>query len=273
MRPLLFDNSVLVGRRRIQGFDALQVLRVSGFPAETSKILELIDQTHSLKFIILTSSLSWPQNLTTVSTSIASCIKECCRISPSLLQLSVDMGKSKAIILPEYSLHPIVGCKNLRKLEFRGVSLAINDADISDLCENNNCWRSLQYLRLPSSTESRSPSLSSLHTLARNCPNLRAITIPIDLRLHDHESLQNERWVPRSPHNLESLSIIKLPTNNRYESDTNTMMMGIAVSRFLEYHFPLIKDAKLFSDAQGDSEWWKGVRAMMMEFKSIREEI
>ncbi|KDR80830.1 hypothetical protein GALMADRAFT_1109893 [Galerina marginata CBS 339.88] len=261
-----FDSSALAGRSRIRGFDTLQELRMSGFPAETSKILESIDQARSLKVIILRSSLSWPQNNSSISMSIALCIKECCRISPSLLRLSVDMGKSKMVILPEYSLHPLAGIKNLRILELIGVSLAINDDDISGLCENNN-WQNLRYLRLPPSTESRSPSLSSLLTLARNCPNLRTLIIPIDLKLQDHISLQNERWIPRSPHDLEHLSIIKLPINN-----TNTMIMGIAVSRFLEYHFPTIKDAKLFSDMQGDSEWWKGVRAMMTEFQSIRKE-
>ncbi|KAF8972788.1 hypothetical protein BDZ97DRAFT_1913259 [Flammula alnicola] len=254
---------------RIEGFETLQKLRLRGLPAEISKILKSIQESKTLTTISLVavSPMIWSQ---LESLSVSNCIMECGRISSSLRHLSLLMrGGRKDSQLPQKALTPLASCKQLESFELSGVSLPINDDDIRELCANDK-WSKIRVLHLPTATIDHAPSLSGLQILARHCPNLVNLTICVDLRLHDDLSLQRERSGPRIPHRLKQLrlSIIKLPTG----SDTNTTEMGISVSRFIEYHFPYLKEPEFVSNAAGDAKWWKGVRSMMDEYKTIRAE-
>ncbi|PPQ98051.1 hypothetical protein CVT26_003046 [Gymnopilus dilepis] len=151
------------------------------------------------------------------------------------------------------------------------MSLAVTDADISDLCARGN-WANLRDLWLPPSVDGESPSLASLHNLASHCPKLRSVGIPIDFRL-DFDSPKKPRHRPRRKHKLEHLTIFKLSPsgNGRHEESGTTIRTAIAVARFLEYHFPFLRSGLLKGDGP-NSEWWTTVHLLIAEYQSIRAE-
>jgi len=252
------------------GFTALQALQLGGSPAELSKVLQSIAPS-SLKSITITCSSS-SRYQPPESESVALCITECGRISPThRIQLRFGGTGRNATIVSDRSLSSLQSCKSLQILDIGGVTLHITDDIIRDLCDGG-AWRSLRYLHLPPSESEHSPSLSSLKILARNCPDLQSLVISINFQnmpLLDFSVLPNER-ATRIPHSLKRLLILKVP--DARIGETNTITVAISVSLFLEYHFPNLEKAKLSSDFSVDIDWWKSVEMMMKAYKMVREE-
>lgn len=256
----------------ILDFPCIQELRLTGDPAETSKILCLLNRTPSLKTVKLAqcaTSLQVPAN---ASSAIESCIQCLATIAPTLQVLEVNMGTGKIVVLPENVLRPLIQCTDLVCLEIFGVSLPITDDHIGELCAGDN-WHNLETLSLPLSVDGKSPSLSSLQMLAQSCPTLLNLTLPVDFRLHTPPTLHIQRQqLPRGSNVIERLSIHKI-TTTWYANDTNTVEMGIAVSRFIEYCLPRLKETRLHSDSpMSDVEWWRTVKTMIAEFRNVRHE-
>lgn len=253
----------------LSGFAALQALQLGGSPAELSKLLQSIAPS-SLKSITITCSPS--RHHPRESESVALCIKECGRISPThRIQLRFGATGRNATIVPDRSLSSLQSCKSLQMLEISGIALHITDDIIRDLSEDG-AWRSLRYLHLPPAVPEHSPSLSTLKILARNCPDLQSLMISINFQnmpLLDFSALPKER-ASRIPHNLKRLSILKVP--DARIGETNTITIAISVSLFIEYHFPNLEKARLSSEFSADMDWWNSVEMMMKAYKMVREE-
>ena len=58
-------------------------------------------------------------------------------------------------------------------------------------------------------------------------------------------------------------------------ANIRTTEMAIGVSRYIEYHFPYLKMASLFLKVRSpaDIAWREGVRALLSEYRAIREEM
>lgn len=265
------DNSSLPIRSSVQGFERIQELRLRGDLDEISKILRSISQAPNLKTIIIGCMALLP-NPVTVSLSIEAYIQDLARIAPSLQFLDANMGAGKTIVLPGGALRPLIQCRDLVRLEIAGVLLSITDDHIGELCAGDN-WRNLRTLILPSSVDGKSPSLSSLQIFARNCPSLVNLTLPVDFRLHTPQTLKEERLrASRCSNAIEYLSIHKI-TTTRHDNETNTVAMGIAVSRFIEYCLPCLKVVTLNSESPAfDADWWRTVKTMIAEFRTVRHE-
>jgi len=257
---------------QLSGFAALQVLQLGGSPAELSKILQSVAPPF-LKTILITCAT--PRLQPGISPeSIGLCIKECGRISPTRrIQLRFGATGRNASIVSNRSLSSLQSCKSLQNLEISGITLHISDEIIRDLCEGG-AWRNLRSLHLPRATPDHSPSLSILKTIAQSCPDLQSLVISINFQNMpslDFSALPKERSASRIPHNLKSLSILKVP-DPRIGSENNTITMAISVSLFIEYHFPNLEKAQLLSDFSADTDWWHNVEKMMKAYKMVREE-
>ena len=254
----------------LSGFAALQALQLGGSPVELSKVLQSIAPP-SLESITITCSSS-SRHQPPESESVALCIQECGRISPTYrIQLRFGGAGRNPTIVSDRSLSSLQSCKSLQILDISGITLHITDDIIRDLCDGG-AWRSLRYLHLPPSESEHSPSLSSLKILARNCPDLQSLVISINFQnmpLLDFSVLPNER-ASRIPHSLKRLLILKVP--DARIGETNTITVAISVSLFIEYHFPNLEKAKLSSDFSVDIDWWKSVEMMMKAYKMVREE-
>ena len=257
---------------QLSGFAALQVLQLGGSPGELSKILQSVAPP-LLKTILITCATSRLQPGASPE-SIALCIKECGRISPThRLQLRFGATARNAPIVSDRSLSSLQSCKSLQILEIRGITLHITDEIIRDLCEGG-AWRNLRFLHLPPATPDHSPSLSILKTIGRSCPDLQSLEISINFQNMpslDFSALLKERSASRIPHNLKYLSILKV-TDPRIGSETNTTAMAISVSLFIEYHFPNLEKAQFLGDFVTDTDWWHNVEKMMKAYKMVREE-
>ncbi|KAF8902394.1 hypothetical protein CPB84DRAFT_862119 [Gymnopilus junonius] len=258
-----------VGKGAIHGFDALQELQISAPPPDALRILEVISKAGSVKVISLSCPFFSARDISATALSIKSCIGESCRISPSMSSLTVQMGNNNTVVLPRNSLSPLLACKNLRYFALTGISLAITDDDISQICEEGG-WENLTVLWLPPSAPGSSPSLSSLHVLATHCPKIHVLAIPIDFSL-DFSNLNDMRLHPRRPHGLQHLTVIRSALNRLHEDSGTTIATAIGVSRFLEYQFPFLCKSVL-SGGTGSSDWWNTVKSLMKEYKLIRVE-
>ena len=253
----------------LPGFVALQALQLGGSPAELSKLLQSIAPS-SLKSITITCSPSL-RHQPPESESVALCIKECGRISPThRIQLRFG-GTGRNTIVSDRSLSSFQSCKSLQILEISGIALHITDDIIRDLCEDG-AWRSLRYLHLPPAVPEHSPSLEILKILARSCPDLQSLVISINFQnvpLLDFSTLPKER-ASCIFHSLKKLVILKVP--DARIGETNTITIAMSVSLFIEHHFPNLEKAKLLSDFSADIDWWNTVEMMMKAYKMVREE-
>jgi len=255
-------------------FPALEYVRLGGSSTELSKLLQSIAPS-SLKSIMITCSPPSIHYADVFSESISLCIKECGRIAPThRIRLQVGTGIiGRNTMTTEASLSPLKSCKALQSLEISGITLRITDDMIRDFCRDN-AWQNLRTLLLPPTVSDQTPSLSSLKVLAQSCPNLHTLRISIsfqNFQLVEIATLQRERLNRRVPHNLTNLSIFKV-ADARNGNETNTLLMAISVSLFIEYHFPNLKESKLLGNSSGDLDWWKGVEQMMGAYKMVRAE-
>ncbi|CAA7257489.1 unnamed protein product [Cyclocybe aegerita] len=234
---------------------------------ELFKLLEYIS-TQSLKTMFLSFTASWTASS---PREVVSCIQECGRLGASLrdLELTGISLRNDSSVLPEGALEPIKRCTMLRTYKFSAATICLKDDNIRQLCEEGN-WRHLEVLELPRCVGGEAPSFLGLITLAEHCPELRRISLCIDLTLQDYESLQAQKALSRFATNLTHLSILKAAADGMISSNPNAVMLAIGVSEFLDHWFPkLIPDNIVAPTA--DQEWWRGVKTMMAKFRQFRE--
>ncbi|KAH9479226.1 hypothetical protein JR316_0007814 [Psilocybe cubensis] len=266
-------------------FPSLQDLQLTGDPVETSKILRMLNPTRSLTTVKLAQCTNILQHtpasmglatqgmFSDTALALQASIERIATIAPALQVFDVNMGTGRSILLGENTLRPLIRCNNLVFFGMTGVSLPITDRHIEEFCLGNN-WRNLRTLSLPSSIEGNSPSFCSLLTLAESCPALKNLTLPLDTITHPPEVLNSlrQRIVHRSS-KIERLSIHKV-TTNRFNSETDTLEMTIAVARFIEHCFPHLKPGWLVHNlsTRADTEWWHDVDTLIAAFAQVRHE-
>ncbi|KAJ3514514.1 hypothetical protein NLJ89_g2341 [Agrocybe chaxingu] len=251
----------------VEDFHSLEHLKMKGPCSELFKLLGHIS-TQLLK----TMFLSFMPSRMASSQDIVACIQECGRLGASLrdLELTGTSLRNDLSILPG-ALAPIKCCTMLRTFKFSAAMISLKDDNIHQLCGEGN-WRHLEVLELPHCVRGEAPSLLSLITLTEHCPQLRRISLCIDLALQDYESLQAQKTLPHLPTNLTHLSILKPMEDSSVSHYLNTVMLAVSVSDFLDHWFPkLIPDNIVAPTA--DQEWWRGVKTMMGKYRQIREEM
>lgn len=254
-------------------FKELQHLRFGGPSVLILKLLQAMDILESLATIRLTCPTS-----TEFTASLVGSINECVHISPVLKDFAVRVQNGNHTVLPETTIPLLHGCKHLTALDVRGISLAVNDNIIHDLCSNNN-WINLRVLVLPPSCANNHPSLSCLGMIARNLPNIVELRISVDFQLQTCKSLDIERaGSSRIHHGLKRLDLINVKPPSWNTNDTLSMKMVIGVSRYIEHYFPNLESHKLSSVSRfvylTDDQpwWWTGILALIKEYQAVREE-
>ncbi|KJA23498.1 hypothetical protein HYPSUDRAFT_215086 [Hypholoma sublateritium FD-334 SS-4] len=271
-------------------FQALQRLQFGGLPAEALKFFQSIGISETLSCIALDisseSAPSWAADFAFVqSATLSDCITECARIGTSLTRLDLRVAPANEFttlsdpILSEKSILALSsGCRKLRHISIIGaILLAANDYTIDRVCANGD-WKHLRFLRLPDGVNNMSLSLSSLNTLAINCPDLEDLKMSVDFRKTNHELLDNERNMGlRSPHGLQRLCLGKHKSDAPGVDnvvDITTMEMIIGISRFIEYLFPNLnlETITFASTSPVDQKWWKSVSSLMSVYRTVRQE-
>ncbi|KAF9528897.1 hypothetical protein CPB83DRAFT_853393 [Crepidotus variabilis] len=250
-------------------FNGLESMELKGSSVEIARFLGIVrpnQGTSPLQAIRLNFPSHWN---TGGQEAVAVCIQECGRISPSSLRL-LQMRGGRGLTLARGSLSPLAHCEKLETLDIRDVTVSLVDDDIQDICAAGR-WNTLQTLRLPNSPDGQAPSLFSIRQLSDSCSNLHTLSISSDFRLCEYQVLQEAILDPFNDNNLQSLTILDVLTVERAVVMPNTMMLAIAVSRFLEHHFRRLVSMEYAGSRS--NEWWTGVRTNMIQYRNIRAEM
>ncbi|KAJ2933902.1 hypothetical protein H1R20_g3215, partial [Candolleomyces eurysporus] len=173
----------------------------------------------------------------------------------SLTRLQIDSsGKS----FDPDDLEPLLQATGLQHLDFqRSQNLRVNDQVILKMA---SAWPQLEFFRLfsePSKTPGSCPTLASIQTLARHCPNLRRLSIDLDpkvIRLNDFNTI----------YPLERLTLFSVMNNGKLGERRVP-----AVARFLAKCFPALiyayNEVPLKSDEDGEGHWSAVFRRLLWD--------
>ena len=157
------------------------------------------------------------------------------------------------------ALVPLVPLRKLTYLRLEGYAMELTDENISDMAI---AWPEIDTLLLPfiSAIQPR-PTISSLRILARRCPNLRYLTIPLNTGdLPTFVSI----GVPHAPvHELHTLTIASA-------DDPWDLRDLLHIARHVDYLFPKLKS--LFSYEGHGAERWMQVHDMIQMYQAVRHE-
>ncbi|RXW22394.1 hypothetical protein EST38_g3459 [Candolleomyces aberdarensis] len=179
------------------------------------------------------------------------------RHSLSLTRLQIDsFWKS----FDPDDLEPLLQATGLQHLDFQCTqNLGVNDQVILKMA---SAWPQLEFFRLFSeqSDNDSGPTLASIQTFARHCPNLRRLSIDLDpkvIRLKDFDTI----------YPLKRLTLFSFTNNGRL--DKNKVP---AVARFLAECFPALifvyNEIPLMSSEQGEERWSAVFRRLLRDKNS-----
>lgn len=157
------------------------------------------------------------------------------------------------------ALAPLVPLRKLTYLRLEGYAMELTDEHISDMAM---AWPEMNALLLPfiSAVHPR-PTISSLRILARLCPKLRYLTIP--LNTGDLPPF-NSTGVPHTPaHDLHTLTIASA-------DDPWDLRDLLHVARHIDYLFPKLRT--MFAYEGRDAERWMQVHDMIQMYQAVRRE-
>ena len=156
-------------------------------------------------------------------------------------------------------LAPLVPLRNLRYLRLEGYTIELTDDNISEM---TIAWPEMDTLLLPYINEVRPrPTIASLRNIACRCPNLRYLTIPLNI---SDLAPFNPPGVPHTPaHGLHTLTIASADDN----WDPRDMLHA---ARHIDYLFPKLK---LLASYNGyNAERWVQMHDIIQMYQAVRQE-
>ena len=157
------------------------------------------------------------------------------------------------------ALAPLVPLRKLSYLRLEGYAMELTDDNISDMTID---WPEMDTLLLPFINANRSrPTIASLRNIARRCPNLRCLTIPLNI-------LALAPFIPAGAphtpaHELNTLTIAS--ADDVWE--TRDM---IHAARHIDYLFPRLK--VLTAYGEHDAERWTQMHDIIQMYQGVRQE-
>jgi len=154
---------------------------------------------------------------------------------------------------------PLVPLRKLTYLRLEGYAMELTDENISDMAI---AWPEIDTLILPfiSAIHPR-PTITSLRILARRCPKLRFLVIPLNTELLPPFISTGVPYTPT--HELQNLSIASA-------DDPWDLRDLLHVARHIDYLFPKLKS--LIPYEGHDVERWVQVHDMIQMYQAVRRE-
>lgn len=157
------------------------------------------------------------------------------------------------------TISPLLRIPQLTHLEVDGYSLELGDHNVEEMA---NAWPRIHTLHLPYMlTGTPRPSVISLQTLSKRCPELRCLTIPLDASTFTR--LLDTRV---SLHKLQVLTVASpdVPWELR-------LVMPLA--RVIDRLFPFLTKVRAHSeDRETEEGRWQQVDQMVKMYQSVRRE-
>jgi len=157
------------------------------------------------------------------------------------------------------ALAALVPLRKLTCLRLDGYAMELTDENISDMAI---AWPEMITLLLPFISAIRPrPTMSSLRLFARLCPNLRYLTLP--LNIGDPEPFISTGVAHTPVHNLHTLTIASA-------DDPLDLRDLLHIARHIDYLFPKLKS--LFPYDRHDADRWIQVHDMIQMYQAVRQE-
>ena len=158
------------------------------------------------------------------------------------------------------ALAPLVPLRKLSYLKLEGYVMELTDDNISDMTID---WPEMDTLLLPfSNAIHRRPTIASLRNIARRCPKLRYLTIPLNIL--DLPAFTIPAGGPHTPaHELHTLTV----ASSDEVWDPRDLIQG---ARHIDYLFPKLK---LLASYDGhDAERWMQMHDIIQMYQGVRRE-
>lgn len=170
---------------------------------------------------------------------------------------SEDESTDSATQISMDTVSPLLEICNLRHLELDGYLLELGDANIAEMAES---WPAIEILHLPFMAGGTvRPTVGALETLARRCPGLRSLTIPLDT----HELGPGLETVGLSAHRLEVLTVAS-------PEEAWELRRGMRLARTLDRLFPFLE--RVAGHVEERDGRWEQVAEMVKMCQSVRRE-
>ncbi len=160
------------------------------------------------------------------------------------------------------TLSPLLKVPHLRHLEVDGVVLELMDSDVAEMA---HAWPEIQTLHLPFMLMGTvRPSVVSLQTLSKSCPELRNLVIPLDTTTTTTTAIVMGPGMTTRKHRLETLTIAS-------PDEPWELFRVVNMARVVDQLFPFLDSVQASEEGEGEGGGrWSQVDHLVKMCQSVR---
>ncbi|KAG6818541.1 hypothetical protein H0H93_004164 [Arthromyces matolae] len=248
------------------GFKTLKTLHVHATHATTELFLTQLGrhvQMEGLGFIFPSSNTPLPVNWESEFESLVSMVID--RWPSSLKKIIIDREWSSFVLLslPTRIITPFFCLPNMEHFSISEFLISFSDEDIENMA---NSWPCLKRLCIPYHVHVSPQQLSvdTLYTLAKNCPKLEHLEIPIDIKHVPPLDLSTLEFP--DPSHTPALHTLYIANDNHLMGTQDLLL----IARHLDRLFPHLRKLGRLRLDNADLGPWDKVFAMIEAFRAVR---